>query len=100
MPRSSTSYATAQPQQNMYAIKKQLSPGRPIPEFNPPQSSSVISKQTLATVTRRIKDVNETSLMSSSENILGMTSTKSAKKLGKSNHLTAHLQMLSSQLQE
>jgi hypothetical protein len=39
----------------------------------------------LATVTRPVKDINETTMMSSSENILGMTSTKSVKKLSKSN---------------
>lgn len=49
----------------------------------------------LATVKGRLKDINETSLMSSGENTIGMTSNKSVEKLSKSNHLTTHLQMLS-----
>lgn len=49
----------------------------------------------LATVKRRLKDINDTTLISSGENTIGMTSTKSVEKLSKSNQLTNHLQMLS-----
>lgn len=64
-------------------------------DFNPPQSQSVISKQTIGSLSRRIKDVNETTMLSSGEQTLVLGSASSIGKKSKTNNLTHQLQMLS-----
>ena len=49
-------------------------------------------------MTRRIKDVNETTFLSSGEQTLVSMSTKSNEKKSKTNNLTSQLQMLNNQL--